>query len=668
MTSDPVMADTDGDTLSDGDEVAGREITVNGEDRLVKTDPRSPDTDGDGVSDQEESARGMDGSVADTDGDGLSDAKEIGGFDITVASMGAEEFRKRVYPSPIDVDTDSDGLTDDAEEKMSTDPGLADSDGDGLSDLRERDGIPFKGLLKYPNPTKADTDQDGLSDGLESVLETDPMVKDSDGDGLSDWAEVTGMDVTIEDNIVVMRSDPLSKDSDGDGLSDSEEINGFEMTIGDDKVTVTTNPLSRDTDADGLSDSDERKGAMIEVNGNNDEVFSNPAERDSDGDKISDGRELQGYVIEIAGEDRTVRTDPSKKDTDGDGKDDNQERDGWLIGGAGSPSFKTDPTLEDTDGDGKADASPGGSVTDENPEEADPGIAGIFLGPLLASGIPYSATVLLIVVAGAGAFLFAKLREDTSGDSSQRRLRDQGRELDESRRSYNDLQRESAREIGQLHSDVDDRDRRLRQVEAQLQTYHGGAQRREQELGTTASRLAQSANELGEREWVAEIVANLPSAAQPGNGLDDRFTVMTALGRRLDEIRGQATTQRVRARDLISDLRRLGLETDGIARALEGAPATALPSLIGSLEELVRQHTVESMDKDRLLSEIQRAEGLCNREITDAVGRRVPLQFLARARELVEQATSQAEMNAAIVAGDRILDDIYRFYFPRSSR
>ena len=160
----------------------------------------------------------------------------------------------------------------------------------------------------------------------------------------------------------------------------------------------------------------------------------------------------------------------------------------------------------------------------------------------------------------------------------------------------------------------------------------------------------------------------MPSAAQPGNGLDDRFAVMTALGRRLDEIRGQASTQRVRARDLISELGRLGLETGGIRRALESAPATALPSLIGSLEELVRQHTVESMDKDRLLSEIQRAEGLCNREITDAVGRRVPLQFLARARELVEQATSQAEMNAAIVAGDRILDDIYRFYFPRSSR
>ena len=673
VTSDPMVADTDGDTLLDGDEANGREITVNGEVRVVQTDPTMIDTDGDGLSDQEESARGMDGSVADTDGDGLGDADEVRGFNITVTPMGADEFTRMVYPSPNKADTDGDGLSDNAEKTKSTDPGLADSDGDGLSDLQERDGIPFQGVNQFTNPTIADSDDDGLSDGLESVLGTNPMDSDSDGDGLTDKEEVTGMPVTIDGKEVVLWSNPLSDDSDGDGLTDSDEINGFPMTIGDDKVTVITDPLSRDTDGDGLSDADERKGTKISVNDEAIDVVSNPTIRDTDGDTISDGLELQGYMIRVGDDYPTaktnlVQTNPMEKDTDGDGKNDDEERDGWAIAGKPSQTFWTDPTLADTDGDRKNDASPGGGVTDDNPVKADPGIAGWFLGPLRAGGIPYSLGGLLIIVAGAGTFLFAKLREDTSGDSSQRRLRDQGRELDESRRSLNDLQRESAREIGQLRSGVDDRDRRLHQLEAQLQTYQGAAQRREQELGTTANRLAQSANELGEREWVAEIVANLPSAAQPGNGLDDRFTVMTALGRRLDEIRGQASTQRVRARDLISDLRRLGLETDGIGRALESAPATALPSLISSLEELVRQHTVESMDKDRLLSEIQRAEGLCNREITDAVGRRVPLQFLARARELVEQATSQAEMNAAIVAGDRILDDIYRFYFPRSSR
>ena len=615
-----------------------------------------------------------DPSLADTDEDGIPDAEEVSGWPLTVTFMGSDPVTRTVYSNPLIPDTDGDGRTDDIEKFQSTDPSLADSDGDGLTDAKELQGVQDnRGSIIRTLATKADTDQDGLSDGLESVLGTNPMQLDSDGDGLTDGQEVTGMPVTIGGKEVVLWSNPLSDDSDGDGLSDSDEINGFPMTIGDDKVTVITDPLSRDTDGDGLSDNDEKTGTRIEVNGEARTVISNPTKRDTDGDTISDGLELQGYMIRVGDDYPTaktnlVQTNPMEKDTDGDGKNDDEERDGWAIAGKPSQTFWTDPTLADTDGDGKNDASPGGGVTDDNPVKADPGIAGWFLGPLRAGGIPYSLGGLLIIVAGAGTFLFAKLREDTSGDSSQRRLRDQGRELDESRRSLNDLQRESAREIGQLRSGVDDRDRRLHQLEAQLQTYQGAAQRREQELGTTASRLAQSANELGEREWVAEIVANLPSAAQPGNGLDDRFTVMTALGRRLDEIRGQATTQRVRARDLISDLRRLGLETDGIGRALESAPATALPSLIGSLEELVRQHTVESMDKDRLLSEIQRAEGLCNREITDAVGRRVPLQFLARARELVEQATSQAEMNAAIVAGDRILDDIYRFYFPRSSR
>ena len=668
VITDPTLADTDGDNLSDGDEVEGREITVNGQARRVVSDPTVMDTDGDGLSDLEESVWGTDGARPDTDEDGIPDAEELSGWPLTVTFMGSEPITRMVYSDPNTPDTDGDGRKDGVEKKQSTDPSRGDSDGDGVSDAVE---LNIDGQLSTPRttPTLADTDRDGVSDGMEFLLGTNPTKRDTDGDGLTDADEIAGFEIAVtlmgakEVTRMTVYPSPINADTDGDGLSDAVELKVNDNAPGE---TTRTNPTLPDSDGDGLSDLEEAEGSTITVNRQEITVKSNPTDYDSDEDTISDGLEVQGYMVMemVADEERTVKTNPMKQDTDGDGKNDNQERDGWKIRGPDSPTFWTDPTLKDTDGDGKADASPGGSVTDENPVEADEGIAGLFLGPLLASGIPYSAVGLLIVVAGAGAFLFAKLREDTSGDSSQRRLRDQGRELDETRRSL-----ESAgRDNGQLRTEVEDRDRQLRQLESQLQTYQGTAQRREQELGTTASRLAQSANELGEREWVAEIVANLPSAAQPGNGLDDRFTVMTALGRRLDEIRGQATTQRVRARDLISDLRRLGLETDGIARALEGAPATALPSLIGSLEELVRQHTVESMDKDRLLSEIQRAEGLCNREITDAVGRRVPLQFLARARELVEQATSQAEMNAAIVAGDRILDDIYRFYFPRSSR
>ncbi len=63
-------------------------------------------------------------------------------------------------PSSAALDTDGDGLTDQRETELGTDPNKADTDGDGLSDGDE--------VLKYgTNPLNADTDGDGFSDGVE---------------------------------------------------------------------------------------------------------------------------------------------------------------------------------------------------------------------------------------------------------------------------------------------------------------------------------------------------------------------------------------------------------------------------------------------------------------------------------------------------------------------
>ena len=83
--TDPTEEDTDGDGLSDGEEING-----------ALTDPNNPDTDGDGLTDSEEvKDYGSNPTVSDTDGDGLSDGDEI--------ARGT---------SPVNKDTDSDGLTD----------------------------------------------------------------------------------------------------------------------------------------------------------------------------------------------------------------------------------------------------------------------------------------------------------------------------------------------------------------------------------------------------------------------------------------------------------------------------------------------------------------------------------------------------------------------------
>lgn len=65
-----------------------------------------------------------------------------------------------------------------------------------------------------------DSDNDGLSDEEEVGLGTDPLNFDTDSDGLMDRVEVR-----------VYQSDPLIKDTDGDGYDDGiEVINGYDPT------------------------------------------------------------------------------------------------------------------------------------------------------------------------------------------------------------------------------------------------------------------------------------------------------------------------------------------------------------------------------------------------------------------------------------------------------
>ncbi len=80
-------------------------------------------------------------------------------------------------------DSDGDGLSDELEGIIGTDPDSPDSDGDGLTDGEE--------YHEYgTNPLDGDTDKDGLGDAEEVALGTDPRVADTDGGGVNDGAEV----------------------------------------------------------------------------------------------------------------------------------------------------------------------------------------------------------------------------------------------------------------------------------------------------------------------------------------------------------------------------------------------------------------------------------------------------------------------------------------------
>lgn len=65
------------------------------------------------------------------------------------------------------VDSDSDGLADVSESAIGTDPSVADTDGDGLTDGDEE-------ILLNTFATRSDTDGDGFMDGLEVAAGADP--------------------------------------------------------------------------------------------------------------------------------------------------------------------------------------------------------------------------------------------------------------------------------------------------------------------------------------------------------------------------------------------------------------------------------------------------------------------------------------------------------------
>ncbi|MBU1533899.1 MSCRAMM family adhesin SdrC, partial [Myxococcota bacterium] len=127
--------DSDGDRLSDADEIA------------YGLDPYNPDTDGDTIKDGDEGVGDTDGDGIinaldlDSDGDGFPDSLEAGDADL----------------STIPVDTDGDGLYDFLD---------TDSDGDGLPDVQEINcpNLGIHSRLHY------DTDGDGNSDLAEMAM------------------------------------------------------------------------------------------------------------------------------------------------------------------------------------------------------------------------------------------------------------------------------------------------------------------------------------------------------------------------------------------------------------------------------------------------------------------------------------------------------------------
>lgn len=275
---------------------------------IAPLDNGQTDSDGDGLNDEDEAALGTDPNDPDSDDDGLLDGQEV--------ALGTD---------PLDEDSDDDGLLDGEEAgqgSLGTDPIDADTDDDGLTDGAEVD-------THGTDPLDADSDDDGLMDGEEvDTHGTDPLDEDTDNGGVLD-----GDEIDLGTDPLNPADDTAAQDDDGDGLTNAQE------------EAFGTDPNDPDSDDDGLSDGEE-----VGAGG----TTTDPLNPDSDGDDLLDGEEVN-----------THGTDPLDSDTDDGGADDGQE----VLGGTNPLDGSDDATILDSDDDGLTDAEEASLGTDpDNPD------------------------------------------------------------------------------------------------------------------------------------------------------------------------------------------------------------------------------------------------------------------------------------------------------------
>ena len=388
--------------VGDFDSAAEEEITP----QIEISSGDAIDTDGDGLPDVlEESQYGTQKDNPDTDNDGMSDGWEVAHGLNPLDSGEAEEAEEESgstnqadgaevsnesdsWPDPTQGkygDPDNDGLTNEQEAELGTDPQRADTDNDGLNDRWESiytmNVSSPDGTVTLFNPLSGNWDCSLLNGPLEQTLadilegfEGAPsweelesplgrhscdQVLDFDDDGLLNFQEEA------------YGTNPAAKDSDNDMLPDILEVNNANMILdfqlgSNCGEPVITPPSQRLPTAAPFADEVSASWFLSDMDG--DGYLNGPSDWDTDGDGMPDGFEFcfsfkDNHPFGVSNPQKAVSEllSPSNasdgyNDWDEDGLNNLEEYQVALKFGLvnGLPSF-TSPWTEDTDQDGMPD-------------------------------------------------------------------------------------------------------------------------------------------------------------------------------------------------------------------------------------------------------------------------------------------------------------------------
>lgn len=298
--TNPLIADSDSDTVLDGDDNCPTTSNTNQTDTDGDGigDACDNDSDNDGIPDSWEIANGLNrldpaDANADPDGDGWRNTLEYNyaeqRWSLYISTVYGDYtaggyYAERVGLDPQNPDTDGDGILDGADVCPATpDPEQLDRDGDTRGDACDADADGDTIADEWENAngldplTPMDQFQDNDADNLDAIEEfdvrltwrnqvTNPALADTDGDGTNDDLDncpaVANPDQANLDGDAL--GDACDKDRDGDNMLDYwEEQYGLDTTLVDNLADLDgdglqnqsdPNPQVSDTDGDGILD------------------------------------------------------------------------------------------------------------------------------------------------------------------------------------------------------------------------------------------------------------------------------------------------------------------------------------------------------------------------------------------------------------------------------